>query len=317
MVLSILLLIVGLIVVVGGAHYLVEGASSLAKTFNISDIVIGLTIVAFGTSAPEMIVSYLAAYKGSTDIAIGNVVGSNIFNIFAILGLSAIFTPLLVQRNTVLKEIPFSLLAAVLVYILVSDNIFGSGGSNAISLGDGLVLLFFQVIFMYYIFSIAKSESMEVEIHQRTTMMNVIFILGGLVALVVGGKFFVDGAIDIAKLSGMNDAIIGLTIVAAGTSMPELATSIVAAMKKKADIAVGNVVGSNIFNVFFILGSTAVIKPLPIGNIDQIDLFACILASVVLLIFSLIFKKYMISRAQGILLLISYFVYIGMKISML
>ncbi len=315
---SFLLLILGLGLVVYGANLLVDGASSLAKKYKIPNIVIGLTVVAFGTSAPEFIVSAYAAFTGSSDIAIGNVVGSNIFNIFFILGVSAVIFPLTILKNTVLKEIPLSLLAAIVVYILVNDVLLSQGTENIISFGDGLILLSFFVIFMYYLVHLAKTsgEDEDLSIKDMTKFKSVLLILGGLVLLVGGGKVFVDNAVELALGFGMSKAVVGLTIVAAGTSLPELATSIVAALKKNSDIAVGNIVGSNIFNVFFILGSSALISPLPKGNITDIDMYVCIIASVLLFGTCYVFGKQKITKMEGVFFLLCYIVYIGYQVSL-
>lgn len=316
MIIEILLLILGLVFVIGGANYLVDGSSAVAKQLKVPDIVIGLTIVAFGTSSPELIVSFYASFSGNTDIAIGNVVGSNIFNVLFILGVTAVIVPLSVNRGTVRKEIPFALLAAVVLFVLLIDSILSNQSENIITLSDGIILLLFFIIFMYYIVEVIKKEKSteKIEVKKRKPILNYIFIIGGLVGLVLGGKLFVDNTVEIAKSLGMSDAIIALTIVAAGTSLPELATSVVAAMKKNADIAVGNVVGSNIFNIFFILGGSAIIKPLPMGDIQMIDLYVCIFVMIVLWFFSVFFGKKMINRGEGIFLLLCYVIYVAYKI---
>lgn len=315
---SFLLLILGLGLVVYGANLLVDGASSLAKKYKIPNIVIGLTVVAFGTSAPEFIVSAYAAYTGNSDIAIGNVVGSNIFNIFFILGVSAVIFPLTILKNTVLKEIPLSLLAAIVVYILVNDVLLSQGTENIISFGDGLILLSFFVIFMYYLVHLAKTsgEDEDLSIKDMTKFKSVLLILGGLVLLVGGGKVFVDNAVELALGFGMSKAVVGLTIVAAGTSLPELATSVVAALKKNSDIAVGNIVGSNIFNVFFILGSSALIAPLPKGSITDIDMYVCIIASILLFGTCYVVGRQKITKLEGVFFLLCYIVYIGYQVSL-
>lgn len=314
---SFLLLILGLTVVVYGANLLVDGASSLAKKYNIPNIVIGLTVVAFGTSAPEFIVSTYAAYSGNSDIAIGNVVGSNIFNIFFILGTSSIIFPLTILKNTVLKEIPLSLLAAIVVYVLVNDILLSQGSQNIISFGDGLILLSFFIIFMYYLVHLTKNsgEDEDLTIKNMTKYKSVLLIFAGLVLLVGGGKLFVDNAVELALGFGISQAVVGLTIVAAGTSLPELATSLVAAFKKNSDIAVGNIVGSNIFNVFFILGSSALISPIPKGNITDIDMYVCIIASVFLFGTCYVFGKQKITKIEGIFFLLCYVLYISYQVN--
>lgn len=296
---SILFLIGGFAILIVGANFLVDGASSFAKRFNVSNLVIGLTVVAFGTSAPELTVSIYSAMQGESDIALGNVVGSNIFNILGILGVTALMVPLAVQSSTIWKEIPLSLLAAVLITIFANDVLIDGGGDSIVSRTDGLALLAFMVIFMYYTFDIAKKsppDELHNEVKIYTFPITLAMIVGGLAMLVLGGRWLVDAAVDIATQFGVSKSVIGLTIVAIGTSLPELATSLVAALKKNADIAVGNVVGSNIFNIFTVLGISSLIKPLSIGGITQIDLAVCILSSLLLFIFSFNSK---ISRLEG------------------
>lgn len=316
---SFLIMVGGMALVVYGANILVDGAASLAKKYRIPNIVIGLTVVAFGTSSPELAISSYSAYTGNAEIAIGNVVGSNIFNIFLILGIASIIYPLTILRNTVLKEIPLSLLAAIVVYVMVNDVMLAGESKDVISLGDGIILLSFMAIFMYYLVHLAKTsgEDEDLEIKNLTKYMSLLYVLGGLVLLVGGGKLFVDGAVELAVSFGMSQAVIGLTIVAAGTSLPELATSVAAALKKNSDIAVGNVVGSNIFNIFFILGISSLISPLPKGNITQIDLITCIFASIALLITAYVMGKHKVTRAEGILFLVAYIVYLGYQIQQL
>lgn len=311
---SFLYLIGGVLIVVFGANWLVEGASSVAKKFNIPDLVIGLTVVAFGTSAPELTVNIFASMTGKTDIAIGNILGSNIFNVFFILGVSAIIYPVSVKSNTIWKEIPLSLLAALVVGICANDIFFDNQTVNQLTRIDGLIMLCFFVIFMYYTFIAAKVGADEVndeeEIKELTLVKSLFYVVIGLVALITGGKFLVDGAVAIAQSFGMSEAVIGLTIVAAGTSMPELATSAVAAYKKKSDIAIGNVVGSNIFNIFFILGISACISPLPFRPEANIDVIMTIFSSIMMFSFVLIGRGRQISRSEGILFIAIYIAYV-------
>lgn len=311
-----ILLIIGLGFLVKGADYLVDGAASIARRFNISSIVIGLTIVAFGTSAPELVVNVLASLRGTTEIAIGNIVGSNIANIFLILGISALVYPLRANKNTVLKEIPFSLLAAVVLGILVNDKFLGGLGSNVLTFGDALILLAFFVIFLYYTFGIAQQgEAGDTEVKHLTTMRSVVYIMGGLVLLVVGGKWIVDAAVYFATSLGISQSVIGLTIVAVGTSLPELATSVVAAYKKQSDIAIGNIVGSNIFNIFFILGVSGLIAPLPFLPSSNFDILMTAVASVILFLVMYIGKKHTIERWQGVALIAVYVAYVWYLLS--
>jgi cation:H+ antiporter len=312
--LTYVLFFIGFVALIKGADLLVDGASSLAGRLGVSALVIGLTIVAFGTSAPELVVNLLASWQGNTDIAIGNVLGSNIVNILLILGISAIFYPLAVQRGTVWKEIPFALLAVVVLAFLASDTLIDGATTSSIERGDGFVLLSFFVIFLYYIFGIAKKDSANTEAEgkaepQFTMLRSSMMILGGVAGLVVGGKWIVDGAVAFATSFGVSEALIGLTIVAIGTSLPEMATSVVAAYKKNVDIAVGNIVGSNIFNVFWILGVSSVIRPLPFAPALTTDLVVAIGATLILFLALFVGKKNTLERSQGIAFVILYFAY--------
>ena len=308
-----LFLIGGIVAIVLSANWLVEGASSIAKKFGISDLVVGLTIVAFGTSAPELTINIFSAMEGSTDIAIGNVLGSNIANIFLILGISAIIYPLVIQKNTTWKEIPFSLLAAVVLGIIANDVwIDGNPAGNFVSAIDGLVLLAFFIIFLVYTLEIAKEQqAVTDELTKFLPMWKaILFVVLGLLGLYFGGKYFVQGAIEIASQLGMSERLIGLTIVAVGTSLPEMATSVVAAYKKNADIAVGNVVGSNIFNIFFILGVTALIKPLPFTAASNFDIMVTIAASLLLFLTTLTLGRKKVDRVEGVIFLLLYGAYL-------
>ncbi len=315
MTLTLIFFILGLVLVVRGASMLVDGASAIAKRFGISALVIGLTIVAFGTSAPELSVNILASLKGNTDIAIGNILGSNIFNTMFILGISAIIYPLTVSKGTVWKEIPFALLAVILLGVMASDNAIDGASFSGLTRIDGFVLLSFFVIFLYYTFGISKVEkSPDSETSDqpdsKTLSLAIILILAGLAGLVLGGKWVVDGAIAFAQYFGVSEAIIGLTVVAIGTSLPELATSVVAVMKREVDIAVGNIIGSNIFNVFLILGISASINPLPFSQGLMSDVFVAIFAAAILFIFMFIRKRHTLERWQGVILVFLYVVYV-------
>jgi cation:H+ antiporter len=303
----------GFVLLIFGANWLVSGASSLAKRLQVSDLVIGLTIVAFGTSTPELVVSLQASLKGSTDIAVGNVVGSNIFNYLFILGLAAVLYPVNAQKNTVWKEIPLALLSAVVVAIVVNDRLLSGGqASSEISRGDGLVLLCFFGIFMYYIIDMAKNDpTPSEEVAVMPVWKSVLLLALGLVGLVLGGTWIVNGAVALARLIGMTEAVIGLTIVAAGTSLPELATSAVAAYKKNSDIAMGNVVGSNIFNVFFILGTSATITPLPFRESMNLDVITNVVVSTMVFVFLFVGKGRRIDRWEGSLFILVYVLYVA------
>ena len=307
-----LFLILGLILILWGANALTDGASSVAKRFNVSDLVIGLTIVAFGTSAPEFIISLLAAIKGSSDIAIGNIIGSNIFNILIILGITAIIIPLRVPRSTLYKEIPFAILASIMLYICANDKLINNDPINMISRTDGLIFIGFFLIFIAYTLAIAHNqEEKEVSVSKEMSgWKSTLLILGGLAALIEGGNLFVNGASGIARDLGVRESVIGLTLVAGGTSLPELATSLTAAFKKKPGMAIGNVVGSNLFNIFFVLGCSASIRPLPVGNITSLDFYVLIGSSLLLWITGKFFGKRTINRMEGSTMVICFVTYI-------
>ena len=308
-----LLFILGFVVLITGANMLIDGSASIARKLSISNIAIGLTVVAFGTSAPEFIVSFFATLKGNTDLAIGNILGSNIANILLVLGISAIIYPIAVQRNTVLKEIPFSLLAVLLLGVTANDILFDREATSVISRIDGLVFLLFLVIFITYTFGISKlKENGEDanEVKNYGYFKSAAFILIGLVFMVLGGKWIVNGAVKIAELFNVSQSLIGLTVIAVGTSLPELATSVVAAFKKQTDIAIGNIVGSNVLNILWILGFNAVIRPLPLNPASNIDILMTIFASLILFISMYISKKHVIERWQGIVMVVIYFSYV-------
>lgn len=313
MILSIFLVLIGLAVLIVGGESLVRGASSIAKRLKVAPIVIGLTIVAFGTSAPELAVNLFSAFKGSTDIAVGNVVGSNIANILLILGISALIRSLKVQKNTTWKEIPLALLGIMLVYIFGNDIFFDGGSTNILTRTDGFALMALFLIFMYYTFGITKvtENTGTDDVKMYTWIHSILLTIGGLIGLVFGGKLLVDNAIVLAELAGMSEALIGLTIVAVGTSLPELVTSIIAVKHGHDDLAIGNIVGSNIFNVFWILGLTSTILPLPISNAVQIDILVNIGASLLLFFFMFVHTKHRLNRWQGAMFVLLYVGYVG------
>ncbi|MBN2408049.1 MAG: calcium/sodium antiporter [Elusimicrobia bacterium] len=308
---NILYLLLGFMIIIKGADFLVDGASAFARRFRVSDLVIGLTIVAFGTSTPELFVNIFASAKGNTEIAIGNIVGSNIFNLFLILGISSLIYPLAVTKGTVWKEIPFSLLAAILLGVLANDALLDQTGRSVLSRMDGFVFLAFFAVFLCYIAVIAKDniKSRHADVKNTSLAKSIFMIIGGLSGLVLGGKLVESGAVDMAANLGVSQSLIGLTIVAAGTSLPELATSAVAAFKKNCDIAVGNIVGSNIFNIFFVLGISSLIKPLPITPHFNMDIFVLIGASILLFFFMFTGKRRMLDRWEGAIFIILYIVY--------
>lgn len=309
MILQILLLVIGLVLLVKGADWLVDGASVLAKKNNISDLAIGLTIVAFGTSAPELVVNAVAASGNYPEIVFGNVIGSNNFNLFAILGIAGLITPLAVQSSTVWKEIPFSLLAAIALFFL-ANNYFLADPAH-LSRYDGFVLLGFFAAFLYYVATQLKVDpnAEVVENKDYSTLKIWFLIIAGLGGLVGGGKLVVDNAVSIAQTLGVSEKIIGLTIIAAGTSLPELATSVVAAMKKNADIAIGNIVGSNIFNVLLVLGVSTLVRPLDFNQTFNTDLYLLSAGTIFLFLSMFIGKKHRLDRWQAALMLVIFVSY--------
>ncbi len=303
-----------------GANGLTDGAASVAGRLRIPPIVIGLTIVAFGTSAPELTVSVSSALKGSADIAIGNVVGSNIFNTLMIVGCTALFAPIVITRNTLRKEIPLCILSSIALLICANDVFLDKASENILNKADGLLLLCFFIIFMGYTFAIASKPSTteqteppvieeETEIKSLPWWKSILYIIGGLAALIYGGRLFVDGATGIARNLGVSESIIGLTLVAGGTSLPELATSIVAALKKNPEIAIGNAIGSNLFNIFFVLGCSASITPLHLSGITNFDLITLVGSGVLLWLFGLFFAKRTITRIEGGIMVLCYVAY--------
>lgn len=313
MLLSSILLVAGLAVLIVGANFMVEGASALAKKFNISNLAIGLTVVAFGTSAPELVVNTFAAVQGHEDIVFGNVLGSNNFNLFIILGITGLITPLAVQSSTAWKEIPISFIAIIILFLLVNDQLFWGGGTSSLSLIDGLILLVFFALFLFYVYKQLQSDSSQTEevvnVPAYSSVKMGVFIAGGLGGLVLGGNLVVNNAIEIAESLGISQKIIGLTVVAAGTSLPELATSVVAALKKNADIAVGNIIGSNIFNIFLILGASSVLAPIGFSTGFNTDIY--ILAGGTLFLFLAMFTggRKKLDRWEAAILLIFYLAY--------
>lgn len=303
-------LIIGLALILIGANALTDGAASVAKRFHISPLVIGLTIVAFGTSAPELTVSVVSALKGSAGLAIGNVIGSNIFNCLMIVGCTAAIVPIQISKGTLSKEIPLCLLAAIVLFVCANDQLINGLSANSMSRSEGLLLLCFFAIFMGYTFAIAHNgQAEDTAIPTLSVGRSTLYIIGGLAGLIYGGQCFVDGASGIARSLGVSESVIGLTLVAGGTSLPELATSVVAALKKNPEMAVGNVIGSNLFNVFFVLGCSASITAMPVQGISSLDLGMHIAACLLLFIFGLFFRQRTITLIEGIALVACYIGY--------
>jgi cation:H+ antiporter len=309
-----LLLIIGFALLIKGADFFVEGSSKIAQALHVSPLLIGLTIVAFGTSSPEATVSIVAALEGSAGVAMGNVVGSNIFNITLVVGLTALLNPLKVENETIRKEIPFTLLASMALLILVSDIWLQSLSENIITRSDGLILLLFFAVFLYYIFEVARNSRDMVKEAQSSSEpvswgKNILLTIGGLAAIIFGGDIVVNNATKIALAFGMSETLVGLTIVAVGTSLPELITSITAAIKKQSDIAIGNIVGSNIFNILFVLGTASVISPLAVDGQIITDVLLMIILTGLLLIFSR--TNFKVGKFEGIFLVIAYIAYVA------
>ncbi len=316
--LNAILLVVGLALILGGANYLTDGSAAIARRFGLSDLIVGLTIVAFGTSAPELTISVMSAVAGNAGMAIGNVVGSNIFNTLVIIGVVALIRPLRIERSIMTNEIPLVIVAS-LALLAMGCSMWLDGTTPVISRVSGILLLLFFAIFMRYIFASAKKEAAdekEVQTKRPVKMwLSCLMVVGGLAALIYGGDMFVDSASAIARTLGVSDAVIGLTIVAAGTSLPELATSVVAAMKGNNGIAVGNVIGSNIFNIFLVLGVAGTVCPLPFGGISVADLMVLAGSAVLFLLFGWFFRERTITRAEGGFMAACYVAYIIYLIS--
>lgn len=314
-------LLLGLVLILVGANALTDGASALAKKWGVSDLVVGLTVVAFGTSAPELSISIVSAVKGSAPMAVGNVVGSNIFNVLVIIGIVALIKPIKVEKSLMVNELPLVVLSSLALLAIGCGDYLGVAGIREVTRPEAIMLLLFFMIFMRYTFSQAKKmapgDPVEVNGASKPVMpmwKAVVWVIGGLAALVYGGDCFVDGASGIASSLGMSDALIGLTIVAAGTSLPELATSITAAMKGQTGICLGNVVGSNIFNIFFVLGVTGTLTPLPFGGISHLDLYVMTGAALLFWFFSWKFADRTITRWEGGVMVAGYMAYIAWQI---
>lgn len=308
MLIPIILVIAGFVSLIFGANWLVDGASALAKKYKVSDLVIGLTIVAFGTSAPELVVNSIASVKGYSDIVLGNIIGSNNFNLFFILGLSALILPIKVQSSTAWKEIPISLFVSVLLLFLLNDFVFT--GTTYSSRIDGFIMLALFCLFLYYVFNQMKNDNQTVTAENQKSALKIWgLIIVGLGGLILGGQLVVVNSVEIANTLGVSEKIIGLTIVAAGTSLPELVTSIVAATKKNSDIAIGNVIGSNIFNILLIFSISSIIKPIEYNPKFNIDLLILIGGTIFLFTSMLTGQKKKLDRWEAGILFAFYIVY--------
>lgn len=327
MVWNIFWLLAGLLLILAGANMLTDGASSISKRMGISDLIVGLTVVAFGTSAPELVISIVSAAEGSAPMAVGNVVGSNIFNILVIIGVTACVRPIKIERGVMINEIPLVILAAVVLVVMGNSAVLNDGGINEVSRVSAVLLLIFGLLFLRYTVGRARSSAQpELDPTAKGVSSKLgmplwkacLWVIVGLAGLIFGGDKFVDGASGIASAFGISDAVIGLTIVAIGTSLPELATSIVASVKGEPGLAVGNVIGSNIFNVLFVLGIAGIVTPLSFDGINNIDLSVLLGASVMFWVFGWFFKERTITRWEGSILVVAYIVYmvylVGLKV---
>lgn len=317
---TIILMLVGLILLLIGANYLTEGSSAIAKRFGISEFVIGLTIVGIGTSTPELVVSLISTINGTTDIAIGNILGSNLFNIMMILGITALIRPIRIEKNTLSRDIPFSLLAAVVLAVCGLD-IWINGTNGVISRSEGILMLCFFIVFMVYSFMTAKrddepevQEPQEVGTKKRAVWIDIVMIIGGLAGLIFGGDLFLEYAVIFARDLGLSEAVIAVTLMAGGTSMPELITCVIAAAKNKGQLALGNVIGSNVSNIFLILGTCSTAAPLQLGNILPLDLIILTAASLLIAVTAFTFRRNEIDRPEGAIFVL---LYIGYVVSLL
>lgn len=311
MILTFALLILGFVILIKGADWLVGGSVSLAKHYRISELAIGLTIVAFGTSAPELVVNILSSLQGYSDVTMGNVVGSNLFNLLFILGVSGLIFPISVKIKTIWKEIPFSLLAAA-VLLFFSNVFLNRNGIRVLTRAEGIILLAFFTLFLGYIILNMKGEEayQTSEYRMRKPGASGLLIVVGLAFLVIGSRLVIDNAVEIARNYGASEKLIGITIISAGTSLPELVTSVVAAIKRNSDIAIGNVIGSNIFNIFFILGVSTIITPVEYNKSFNTDLILLITGTLLLFIFMFSGKKYRLDRWESLILLTGYVAYV-------
>ncbi len=309
---DIVLLIIGFVLILGGANFMTDGSAAFAKRLGVSDFVIGLTIVSIGTSAPEFIVSLLAAIEGAPSMSIGNIVGSNIFNILIIIGIVAILRPIVVPKSVLTGDAMWMLISSLAVLIVGMAPELGAGPRILTRVAALLFVLFFMLFMLNALNKpVDKSSENDTQIKQMPLWKSLVYLLGGLVVLVLGGEWFVDGAVGIAHSLGWSEALIGLTILAVGTSLPELAASVTAALKGMPGLSVGTVIGSCIFNVFFVLGCAGSIAPMEFGNIGPVDLFTLLIASVLFLAFGFLFGNKVIKRWEGIVMVVVYVAYLG------
>ncbi|MEI3528509.1 MAG: calcium/sodium antiporter [Alistipes sp.] len=310
---DILLLIVGLGLILAGANFLTDGSAAVAQRLRVPEFIIGLTIVAVGTSTPELVVSVLSAIAGKSDVAIGNIVGSNIFNVFVILGICALIRPLPLTRSTIRRDIPIGMVVSLLLFVLASDALLHLGPTDRLGRGDGILMLILYVALMWYTIRAAgRTEEAPAEGTKApmAAWLAAVMIVGGLAGLVFGGELFLDSATALARQLGVSESVIAITLVAGGTSLPELASSVVSLVKGKADMALGNVIGSNIANILLILGFSATINPLTMGGITTTDLAVVILTSLLLFLTAFTFRRRAVDRWEGVIFLVIYALYI-------
>lgn len=302
----------GLYLLVKGADWFVDGSASLATHFKISPIVIGLTVVAFGTSLPELIVNLISSFHGEQALAIGNVMGSNIANILLVLGGTACVTPLVLKRSTVWREIPLAILASILIFMMGNDGLFVGRAESVLDRIDGLVLVCFFFVYLYYTFGISRKDVQIGGFEKLSLWKSTGFIVAGIAMLYLGGDWSVNGAMGIAQALRLSDTVIGLTVIGIGTSLPEFATTYLAAKRGHADLAIGNAIGSNIFNTFWVLGMSATIRPLPFNTENGLDAFFVIASSILLFVMMFLGKKHTLGRVEGaifVVIFISYLVF--------
>ncbi len=310
MMLSLSIAFLGLICIVKGADWFVNGAASMATRLNVSPIVIGLTVVAFGSSLPELVVNLMASFQGTSGLAIGNVMGSNIANILLILGGTALVTPLVLRRSTVWREIPLAILAAILVFMMGNDGLFVGRSESILDRIDGMVLICFFFVYLYYTFGISRKSTKMDAYKELPWLTSFGFIILGIAALYFGGHWTVAGSSEIARVFGLSEAFIGLTIVGVGTSLPEFATTFLAARRGHADLAIGNAIGSNIFNIFWVLGVSATVLPLPFNLENGLDAFFVVAASILLFLVMFMGKRHTLGRWEGLMFIGIYILYL-------
>ena len=311
---TILYLLIGLVLILGGANFLTDGSAAVAKRFRVPEFIIGLTVIAVGTSTPELVVSVLSAIAGKTDVAIGNVVGSNIFNVFVIVGICALIRPLPLTSGNIRRDIPFGMIGSLLLLFAACDRMLGFGDADRIGRAEGIGMFVLYLLLMWYTVRHterpAKEEHPSDEKPPMRLWLAVVMIVGGLGALVGGGELFLDGATRIARSLGVSESVIAITLVAGGTSLPELASSVVSLLKGRAEMALGNVIGSNIANILLILGMSATIRPLSLGSITIVDVLMVVLSAAVLFVAAFTFRRKAIDRAEGVIFLAVYIAYL-------